>query len=121
MYAECIRLTSASSDGLLWSPSRIVGNFLVRCFSLRLIIVWFKRKPAQVYREINERTSSRGSQKKAYPEEIQARSLGRRNSPDNVPLAYKTSNHGGGEQGTFKAGGLIKKVSIHGCHSDTYD
>ncbi|KAJ7175523.1 Gti1/Pac2 family-domain-containing protein, partial [Mycena filopes] len=35
------------TDGLLWSPSRIVGNFLV-------------------YREINERTNSRGRHKKLY-------------------------------------------------------
>lgn len=87
------------TDGLLWSPSRIVGNFLV-------------------YREINERTSSRGSHKKAYPaEEAQAHSLGRRNSPDHMPLAYKTSSHGSSEQGTFKVGGLIKKtitVTIEG-------
>lgn len=71
-----------------------------------------------MYREINERTSSRGSHKKAYPaEEAQAHSLGRRNSPDHMPLAYKTSSHGSSEQGTFKVGGLIKKtitVTIEG-------
>ncbi|KAJ6577565.1 Gti1/Pac2 family-domain-containing protein [Mycena capillaripes] len=68
------------TDGLLWSPSRIVGNFLV-------------------YREINERTNSRGSHKKLYPTDEQSRAL-------------PTSEHG-----TFKPNGLIKKtitVTIEG-------
>ncbi|KAJ3546071.1 hypothetical protein NMY22_g2194 [Coprinellus aureogranulatus] len=76
------------TDGLLWSPSRIVGNFLV-------------------YREINERTSSRGH-KKVYPtDDPTSRSLAHRTSPE----GYKP------EQGTFKPGGLIKKtitVTIEG-------
>ncbi|KAJ7284393.1 Gti1/Pac2 family-domain-containing protein [Mycena rebaudengoi] len=68
------------TDGLLWSPSRIVGNFLV-------------------YREINERTNSRGSHKKLYPTDEQSRVM-------------PTSEHG-----TFKPNGLIKKtitVTIEG-------
>ncbi|KAF4613808.1 hypothetical protein D9613_008055 [Agrocybe pediades] len=85
------------TDGLLWSPSRIVGNFLV-------------------YREINERTSSRGGHKKPYPgEDSPTRALTRKCSPDQLSLGYKS--HGGGDQGTFKVGGLIKKtitVTIEG-------
>ncbi|KAK7032743.1 Gti1/Pac2 family-domain-containing protein [Favolaschia claudopus] len=68
------------TDGLLWSPSRIVGNFLV-------------------YREINERTNSRGSHRKLYPTEDSSRAL-------------SSSEHG-----TFKPNGLIKKtitVTIEG-------
>ncbi|KAJ7220294.1 Gti1/Pac2 family-domain-containing protein [Mycena pura] len=61
------------TDGLLWSPSRIVGNFLV-------------------YREINQRTNSRGSHKKLYPTDESAGAL--------------TSS----EHGTFKPNGLIKKT-----------
>ncbi|KAK2462956.1 hypothetical protein APHAL10511_005008 [Amanita phalloides] len=89
------------TDGLLWSPSRIVGNFLV-------------------YREINERTSSRGSHRKPYPNDEASRALVRRNSPDSLSGAYKAqlaSAHGGTDQGTFKPNGLIKKtitVTIEG-------
>ncbi|KAF8813495.1 hypothetical protein BYT27DRAFT_7131611 [Phlegmacium glaucopus] len=77
------------TDGLLWSPSRIVGNFLV-------------------YREINERTSSRGH-KKPYPhDDSPTRSLTGKSSPDQTSLGFRTN--GGGDQGTFKVGGLIKKT-----------
>ncbi|KAF8871759.1 Gti1/Pac2 family-domain-containing protein [Infundibulicybe gibba] len=77
------------TDGLLWSPSRIVGNFLV-------------------YREINERTSSRGSHKKPYPsEESSSRTLvTRRHSPDQAV----TRGHSSSDPGTFKVNGLIKKT-----------
>ncbi|KJA25041.1 hypothetical protein HYPSUDRAFT_64995 [Hypholoma sublateritium FD-334 SS-4] len=84
------------TDGLLWSPSRIVGNFLV-------------------YREINERTSSRGGHKKPYPsDDSPTRTLIRRGSPEQLATGFK--GHGA-DQGTFKAGGLIKKtitVTIEG-------
>ncbi|RXW25512.1 hypothetical protein EST38_g361 [Candolleomyces aberdarensis] len=80
------------TDGLLWSPSRIVGNFLV-------------------YREINERTSSRGH-KKVYPtDDPTSRAITHRGSPEQI--GYKS----GTDQGTFKPGGLIKKtitVTIEG-------
>ncbi|KAJ7932035.1 Gti1/Pac2 family-domain-containing protein [Mycena leptocephala] len=56
------------TDGLLWSPSRIV------------------------YREINERTNSRGSHKKLSPTDEPSRSLSAT------------------EHGTFKHNGLIKKT-----------
>ncbi|KAF8896694.1 Gti1/Pac2 family-domain-containing protein [Infundibulicybe gibba] len=77
------------TDGLLWSPSRIVGNFLV-------------------YREINERTSSRGSHKKPYPsEDSSSRTLvTRRHSPDQAV----TRGHSSSDPGTFKVNGLIKKT-----------
>ncbi|KAJ7132509.1 Gti1/Pac2 family-domain-containing protein [Mycena epipterygia] len=68
------------TDGLLWSPSRIVGNFLI-------------------YREINERTNSRGSNKKLYP--------------TNEPSRAMSAN----EHEIFKPNGLIKKtitVTIEG-------
>ncbi|KAF8151016.1 Gti1/Pac2 family-domain-containing protein [Crassisporium funariophilum] len=85
-------------DGLLWSPSRIVSNFLV-------------------YREINERTSSRGNHKKPYPhDDSPTRALARKSSPDQqLPMGFK--GLGGSDQGTFKVGGLIKKtitVTIEG-------
>ncbi|KAF8963145.1 Gti1/Pac2 family-domain-containing protein [Flammula alnicola] len=77
------------TDGLLWSPSRIVGNFLV-------------------YREINERTSSRGSHKKPYPsDDSPTRTLARKSSPDQISMGFKGHP---ADQGTFKAGGLIKKT-----------
>ncbi|KAH9481870.1 Global transcription regulator FGP1 [Psilocybe cubensis] len=77
------------TDGLLWSPSRIVGNFLV-------------------YREINERASTRGNHKKPYPsEDSPTRSLVRKSSPDQNCIGLR--GHGS-DQGTFKAGGLIKKT-----------
>ncbi|KAF9048847.1 Gti1/Pac2 family-domain-containing protein [Panaeolus papilionaceus] len=84
------------TDGLLWSPSRIVGNFLV-------------------YREINERTSSRSNHKKpSYPgDDSPTRALARKSSPDQMSMGFK----GGSDQGTFKVGGLIKKtitVTIEG-------
>ncbi|KAJ7650869.1 Gti1/Pac2 family-domain-containing protein [Roridomyces roridus] len=44
------------TDGLLWSPSRIVGNFLV-------------------YREILDRANSRGSHKKLYPTDEPSRTM----------------------------------------------
>ncbi|KAJ7853096.1 Gti1/Pac2 family-domain-containing protein [Mycena leptocephala] len=68
------------TDGRLWSRSRIVGNFLV-------------------YREIDERTNSRGSHKKLY-------------SIDQPSQALSTS-----EQETLKPNGLIKNtitVTIEG-------
>ncbi|KAJ7780822.1 Gti1/Pac2 family-domain-containing protein [Mycena maculata] len=88
------------TDGLLWSPSRIVGNFLV-------------------YREINERTNSRGSHKKLYPTDkpsramsVRARSLAQlRNALTDI-AALQASEHG-----TFKPNGLMKKtitVTIEG-------
>ncbi|KAF5378982.1 hypothetical protein D9757_009117 [Collybiopsis confluens] len=80
------------TDGLLWSPSRIVGNFLV-------------------YREINERASSRGSHKKTYNGE-EARNVSvHRNSPGLSPGYRGTSSaQAGSDQGTFKPNGLIKKT-----------
>ncbi|KAK1221942.1 hypothetical protein PQX77_015232 [Marasmius sp. AFHP31] len=78
------------TDGLLWSPSRIVGNFLV-------------------YREINERASSRGgNQKKTYPSDDSRALSIQRNSPG-LSGGYKGSS-GSSDQGTFKPGGLIKKT-----------
>ncbi|KAF9072585.1 Gti1/Pac2 family-domain-containing protein [Rhodocollybia butyracea] len=87
------------TDGLLWSPSRIVGNFLV-------------------YREINERASSRGSQKKTYTGDESRNVPVHRNSPG-LSSGYKGSSsaQSGGDQGTFKPNGLIKKtitVTIEG-------
>ncbi|KAF9475449.1 hypothetical protein BDN70DRAFT_814106 [Pholiota conissans] len=85
------------TDGLLWSPSRIVGNFLV-------------------YREINERTTSRSSHKKPYPgDESPTRSLIHKGSPEQISMNFKGHV---ADQGTFKAGGLIKKtitVTIDGA------
>ncbi|KAJ7036825.1 Gti1/Pac2 family-domain-containing protein [Mycena alexandri] len=88
------------TDGLLWSPSRIVGNFLV-------------------YREINERTNSRGSHKKLYPTDEPSRAMSVRPSPLarlhnalTAIAALQTNEHG-----TFKPNGLIKKtitVTIEG-------
>ncbi|EAU85258.2 hypothetical protein CC1G_10044 [Coprinopsis cinerea okayama7 len=76
------------TDGLLWSPSRIVGNFLV-------------------YREILERNSSRGH-KKAFPaDDPNSRSLQRRNSPEHIGYTKPISSS---DHGTFKPGGLIKKT-----------
>ncbi|KAG5724314.1 hypothetical protein E4T56_gene16065 [Termitomyces sp. T112] len=91
------------TDGLLWSPSRIVGNFLV-------------------YREINERTSSRGSNKKSYPLDSSRGISGRRGSPDHSLVAFGSSSrlaqsHGSSDPGAFKINGLIKKtitVTIEG-------
>ncbi|KAJ7803028.1 Gti1/Pac2 family-domain-containing protein [Mycena leptocephala] len=81
------------TDGLLWSPSRIVGNFLV-------------------YREINERTNSRGSHKKLYSIEqpslalsVRPSSLGRLHNALTAVVGIQTS-----EQETFKPNGLIKKT-----------
>ncbi|KDR78687.1 hypothetical protein GALMADRAFT_93756 [Galerina marginata CBS 339.88] len=86
------------TDGLLWSPSRIVGNFLV-------------------YREINERTSSRGNHKKPYPsDDSPTRALPRKSSPEQMSVGFIKS-HGALDHGTFKAGGLVKKtitVTIEG-------
>ncbi|KAJ7470805.1 Gti1/Pac2 family-domain-containing protein [Mycena latifolia] len=88
------------TDGLLWSPSRIVGNFLV-------------------YREINERTNSRGSHKKLYPTDepsramsVRPKSLAQLHSALTAVAALQASDHG-----TFKPNGLIKKtitVTIEG-------
>jgi len=68
-----------------------------------------------VYREINERTSSRGSHKKSYPtEEPPSRAmvvLG--SSPEQMSFAYKGLSQSGqstNDHGTFKSNGLIKKV-----------
>ncbi|KAL0945454.1 hypothetical protein HGRIS_000944 [Hohenbuehelia grisea] len=73
------------TDGLLWSPSRIVGNFLV-------------------YREINERSSSRSAHKKTYHGDPSTRSPGG-HSPTEM-AGYKNNS----DQGTFKPNGLIKKT-----------
>ncbi|KAF8071572.1 Gti1/Pac2 family-domain-containing protein [Lyophyllum atratum] len=93
------------TDGLLWSPSRIVGNFLV-------------------YREINERTSSRGAHRKPYPMDSPSRGMpGRRNSPDHSLVAFRGPGHlsqshsASSDPGAFKTNGLIKKtitVTIEG-------
>ncbi|KAK0494052.1 Gti1/Pac2 family-domain-containing protein [Armillaria luteobubalina] len=82
------------TDGLLWSPSRIVGNFLV-------------------YREINERASSRGGHRRSYGlDDTQPRSLTHRTSPSQSSIGYKPSSPNGtsGDHGTFKPNGLIKKT-----------
>ncbi|KAJ7056777.1 Gti1/Pac2 family-domain-containing protein [Mycena amicta] len=109
------------TDGLLWSPSRIVGNFLV-------------------YREINERTNSRGrsvvepsesqsssfvlkqpqSQKRLYPSDESSRSLNVRPASQvhiRDPLTAIPDPRQSSEHGTFKPNGLIKKtitVTIEG-------
>ena len=76
--------------------------------SLGLFILLNSNK-IQVYREINERTSSRGH-KKPYPhDDSPTRSLTGKSSPDQVSLGYRSNT--GSDQGTFKAGGLIKKVN----------
>ncbi|KAK7461836.1 hypothetical protein VKT23_008265 [Stygiomarasmius scandens] len=88
------------TDGLLWSPSRIVGNFLV-------------------YREINERASSRGSHKKYTGDDSRSPPV-HRNPPGPATTGYKGTTTGyssGSDQGTFKPNGLIKKtitVTIEG-------
>jgi hypothetical protein len=70
----------------------------------------------KVYREINERTSSRGSHKKPYPLDSSSRGVSaHRTSPDQTSIAFKgpghlLQTHGSGDQGTFKLNGLIKKV-----------
>ncbi|KAJ7850721.1 Gti1/Pac2 family-domain-containing protein [Mycena leptocephala] len=85
------------TDGLLWSPSRIVDNFLV-------------------YRERNERTNSRGSHKKLYSIDQPSRTLSvRPGSP--TRLHYALTAVAGiqtSEQETFKPNGLIKKVRSAG-------
>ncbi|KAJ7503536.1 Gti1/Pac2 family-domain-containing protein [Mycena galericulata] len=88
------------TDGLLWSPSRIVGNFLV-------------------YREINERTNSRGSHKKLYPTDEPSRTISVR--PRTLAQIHNRLTAIAGlqatEHGTFKPNGLIKKtitVTIEG-------
>lgn len=64
-----------------------------------------------MYREINERTSSRGH-KKPYPhDDSPTRSLTGKSSPDQTSLGFRAN--GGNDQGTFKTGGLIKKVNHH--------
>ncbi|KAF4571078.1 hypothetical protein EYR36_001652 [Pleurotus pulmonarius] len=76
------------TDGLLWSPSRIVGNFLV-------------------YREINERSSSRVGNKRAYHSpEAPSRGIG---GQSDLGAGHKTSTSTT-DQGTFKPNGLIKKT-----------
>lgn len=66
----------------------------------------------QVYREINERTNSRGSHKKLYPTDepsramsVRPKSLAQLHSALTAAAALQTS-----DQGTFKPNGLIKKV-----------
>ncbi|KAJ7934129.1 Gti1/Pac2 family-domain-containing protein [Mycena leptocephala] len=88
------------TDGLVWSESRIVGNFLV-------------------YRELNERTNSRGSHKKLYPKGEPSRALSvRPNSQARFHNALiAISGLQTSEYGTFKPNGLIKKtitVTIEG-------
>ncbi|KAF9031529.1 hypothetical protein BDZ89DRAFT_948708 [Hymenopellis radicata] len=81
------------TDGLLWSPSRIVGNFLV-------------------YREINERASSRSGSKKPYPLDSPG-ALARTGMTTGHSPPHSPSDHG-----TFKPNGLIKKtitVTIEGA------
>lgn len=99
-----------------WAP--LVALAYSRKLSSKLVVVVVTAGPdgnsCQVYREINERTSSRGSHRKPYPNDEATRALVRRNSPDSLSGAYKvqlTGAHGGGDQGTFKPNGLIKKVS----------
>ncbi|KAF5345799.1 hypothetical protein D9756_010860 [Leucocoprinus leucothites] len=80
------------TDGLLWSPPRAVGNFLV-------------------YREINERSSSCSGHKKQFPQDdLSGRNLARCNSPDQSSYESLTNGHSSNDQGTFKPNGLIKKT-----------
>src|SRR6266404_4536103 len=101
------------SDGLLWSPSRIVGNFLVS-FALIFLELGFEfTRSYQVYREINERSSSRTSHKKTYPLDSQSRCpTGPRSSPDHNATFKGPGHLAQGDHGTFKVNGLIKKVAI---------
>ncbi|TEB18902.1 hypothetical protein FA13DRAFT_1674013 [Coprinellus micaceus] len=89
------------TDGLLWSPSRIVGNFLVSM-------------PSQTITEPllgvpgDQRANKQPGHKKVYPtDDPTSRALAHRSPPE----GYKS------DQGTFKPGGLIKKtitVTIEG-------
>ncbi|KII89695.1 hypothetical protein PLICRDRAFT_684993 [Plicaturopsis crispa FD-325 SS-3] len=73
------------TEGLLWSPSRIVGNFLV-------------------YREINERDNSRGAHQRTYDQDSPAAT--KTESPTLLPkLPSLLAN-----QGAMKQNGLMKKT-----------
>ncbi|TFK73284.1 hypothetical protein BDN72DRAFT_854934 [Pluteus cervinus] len=79
------------TDGLLWSPSRIVGNFLV-------------------YREINERPSGRSIIKKTHPGDEPSRLLAaRRDFPERTSIGHKP-HLGTGHAVSDKPNGLIKKT-----------
>lgn len=59
----------------------------------------------QVYREINERASSRGGHRRSYGlDDTQPRSLTHRTSPSQSSIGYKPSSPNGtsGDHGTFK-------------------
>ncbi|KAF7311993.1 hypothetical protein MIND_00211200 [Mycena indigotica] len=74
----------------------------------------------QVYREINERTNSRGSQKRLYPSDETSRALSVRPTfptHNRDPLTAIPDPRQASEHGTFKPNGLIKKtitVTIEG-------
>ncbi|KIY65011.1 hypothetical protein CYLTODRAFT_401045 [Cylindrobasidium torrendii FP15055 ss-10] len=70
------------TDGLLWSPSRIVGNFLV-------------------YREVTERTFNRGGSRRPYPVDASLFE-GSRNS-----ISW---NNDDVDKPILKPGGLVKKT-----------
>ncbi|KIK62572.1 hypothetical protein GYMLUDRAFT_135482, partial [Collybiopsis luxurians FD-317 M1] len=73
------------TDGLLWSSSRIDGDF-------------------RVYREISQRAGSRGGYKKAYSGQAAS------NSPRLTSENVRSSNaQSGNYQGIFKPKGLMKK------------
>ena len=110
------------TDGLLWSPSRIVGNFLV-CDSNESPCCRLEQNGLQVYREINERSSSRGNHKKSYTSEDSSRAVPV--SPqEHKSFGFKGLSHSGlptNDQGTFKPNGLIKKVSYDTCKRSSFD
>jgi hypothetical protein len=71
------------------------------------LLMHIRRLLFQVYREINERNSSRSSHKKSYPSDDASRS-------EHRSFGFKGLSHSGlptNDHGTFKPNGLIKKVS----------
>ncbi|KII91801.1 hypothetical protein PLICRDRAFT_38641 [Plicaturopsis crispa FD-325 SS-3] len=76
------------TDGLIWSPSRIVGNFLV-------------------YREVNDRANSRGCHSNYSEMGPSAGGMGRLGPEPGRPSRSLVE---GDHQGAVKKGGLMKKT-----------
>jgi Gti1/Pac2 family transcription factor len=107
------------TEGLSWSPSRIVGNFLVRrCFPFASMVTPHRAATAQMYREVGERNSNRGTDTALLPPGTSTFRVAPPGSP--VTSYYHGRSDAGGIRdfsGTVRPSGLIKKVrSCVFCH-----
>ncbi|KAL0578084.1 hypothetical protein V5O48_003902 [Marasmius crinis-equi] len=109
---NALRLIHAARQGVVPRITRRLNDTERRSMIKSGAVFIFSVEESGIKRwtEINERASSRGSgHKKTYPGDDSRALSVHRNSPG-LSGGFKGSSTSGSDQGTFKPGGLIKKV-----------